>query len=221
MVDVIKKQVPLKTQVYEFLKEQIIVGRIKPGERLIEEKVSEDLQVSRSPIREAIRMLEKDGLLVVKPSGGVTVAKPTIDDFRHLYECRVEMEPLAAYYAAIRRSKEQLEVIRGNLLLQMGKTTENKNLKNVHDANVYFHESIVAGSKNPFLVSMLAQLRGVNSFYRKSIVEENPRHVEEATQEHEQIFKAIENQDAEEARRLMKAHIESDFNLFMKDTKQL
>jgi DNA-binding GntR family transcriptional regulator len=219
IVQVVKKQATLKTQVYDYLKEQILLGGLKPGERLVEEKISEELQVSRSPIREAIRMLEKDGLLLVKPSGGVTVVQPTIEDYQHLFECRVEMEPLAAYYAAQRRSKEQLESIRG-YLLQMGKISETNNLKNVHDANVNFHESIVTASANPFLVTMLAQLRGVNSFYRKSILEEKPLHLEEAIHEHQQIFQAIVDQDANEAKRLMRAHIENDYNLYMRLSKQ-
>jgi DNA-binding GntR family transcriptional regulator len=219
IVQVVKKHATLKTQVYDFLKEQIILGGHKPGERLIEEKISEELQVSRSPIREAIRMLEKDGLLLVKPSGGVTVVQPTIEDFKHLFECRVEMEPLGAYYAAQRRSHEQLETIRG-YLLQMGNISEKNNLKKVHDVNVNFHEAIVASSDNPFLVTMLAQLRGVNSFYRKSILEENPLHIEEAKHEHHQIFQAVLDQDANEAKRLMRLHIESDYNLFMKLSMQ-
>jgi DNA-binding GntR family transcriptional regulator len=219
LVKVIKKQATLKSQVYDYLKEQIIMGGVKPGERLIEEKISEELQVSRSPIREAIRMLEKDGLLLVNQTGGVTVVQPSIEDFQHLYECRVEMEPLAAYYAAKRRSEEQLEVIQA-YLLQMGKITQDNNLKNLHDANVNFHEAIVAASANPFLVSMLAQLRGVNSFYRKSILEENPLHIEEAIHEHQQIFQAIIDQDSQKAKSLMKAHIESDYNLFIRFSTQ-
>jgi DNA-binding GntR family transcriptional regulator len=214
IVQVVKKRATLKTQVYDYLKESIIMGGLVAGERLIEEKISEELQVSRSPIREAIRMLEKDGLLLVNSSGGVTVVEPTIQDYLHLYECRIEMEPLAAFYAAERRSYEQLESIR-TFLLQMDKITEINNLKKVHDANVNFHEAIVVASSNHFLVSMVSQLRGVNSFYRKSILEEYPLHMEHAMNEHQQIFQAIVDQDAEEARRLMKAHIESDYMLFM------
>lgn len=209
-----KKRATLKTQVYDYLKEQIIMGALKPGERLIEEKISEELQVSRSPIREAIRMLEKDGLLHVNASGGVTVVKPTIQDYQQLFECRVEMEPLAAFYAAMRRSSEQLKSIRASLL-QMGKITENNNIKKVHDANVNFHEAIVISSGNQFLVSMISQLRGVNSFYRKSILEENPYHAEHVIHEHQQIFQAIVDQDADTAKRLMRDHIENDYKLFM------
>jgi len=211
---VIKKST-LKDQVYEFLKEGIILGRIKPGERLIEENVAEELQVSRSPIREAVRMLEKDGLLNVQKSGGVTVVEPSLEDFRNLYECRVEMESLAAYYAAERRSSEQLEEMRVHILT-MGKITSESYLKLAHDTNVSFHESIVRASGNSFLVSMTAQLRGVNSFYRKAILEFDPRHMTNAFTEHQQIFQSIVDQDKNKARKLMKLHIEGDYKLFMK-----
>lgn len=195
------------------------MGDLKPGERLIEEKISDELKVSRSPIREAIRMLEKEGLLLVNSSGGVTVIQPSIQDFQYLFECRVEVEPLAAYYAAQRRSQDQLETIRG-YLLQMGKITETNTLKKVHDANVNFHEAIVKASLNPFLVSMITQLRGVNSFYRKSFLVENEMYAEGAMRDHQRIFQAIVDQDADEAKRLMRSHIESDFNSFVRFREQ-
>ncbi|MEI4768136.1 GntR family transcriptional regulator [Psychrobacillus sp. FJAT-51614] len=209
-----KKGTTLKNQVYDYLKEQIIMGRLNPGERLIEEKISEELQVSRSPIRESIRMLEKDGLLHVNASGGVTVVEPTIQDYQQLFECRVEMEPLAAFYAAQRRSSEQVKSIRTSLL-RMGKITEKNNIKKVHDSNEDFHEAIVTSSGNKFLVSMISQFRGVNSFYRKSILEENPYHAEHVIYEHQQIFQAIVDQDAELAKSLMRDHIMNDYKLFM------
>lgn len=208
----IKKNPNLKTQVYNYLKNQIMTGKLRPGERLIEEKISNDLEVSRSPIRESIRMLEKDGLLKVKKTGGVTVVKPTMQDFQHMYECRVEMEPLSSFYAAKRRSSEQLETIRAALLkgknFEIGSTSKDDELLN-------FHEAIVQASNNQWLISMVSHLRGINGFYRKSIIEENPFHVEQAYIEHQKIFQAIVDQDSEGARKYMKIHIESDYNLFM------
>ncbi|KAA0966852.1 GntR family transcriptional regulator [Sporosarcina sp. ANT_H38] len=219
MTKTVIKKSTLTSQVYEHLKEDIILGRINPGERLIEEKIAEELQVSRSPIREAVRMLEKDGLLSVNKSGGVTVVKPSIEDFRYLYECRVEIESLAAYYAAERRSAEQLEEIRLHIL-KMEKVTSDNYLKNVYDVNVSFHESIVRASGNPFLISMTSQLRGVNSLYRKAILEFDPKRVVDASAEHLQIFQAIVDQDNKRARKLMKQHIEEDYKLFMKSAMQ-
>jgi len=201
--------------VYKYLKDGIILGQINPGERIVEEKISAELQVSRSPIREAIRMLEKDGLLHVKASGGVTVVEPTVEDFKSLFECRVEMESLATYYAAQRRTPKELEKIRTHLK-EMENITSSKYFTEVNDANASFHEAIVEASKNPFLIKMTTQLRGIGSFYRKAIVDKYPLHVKDVMVEHKKIFQSIVNQDEEEARLHMKQHIENDFKLFMK-----
>ena len=214
MTGAIIKRNTLKTQVYKYLKDAITSGGIRPGDRLIEEKIASDLQVSRSPIREAIRMLEKDGLLLVNSTGGVTVVEPTVEDYQSLFECRVEMESLAAFYAAKRRSEEELEQIHMNLLDSNQLSTPN-NLSNVNEANLDFHNAIVKASRNSFLVSMIAQLRGVNSFYRKAILENYPQHIKNALVEHEAIYNAIANQDADAARFHMKSHIENDYKMFM------
>lgn len=68
--------------------------------------------MSRSPIREAIRRLEKDGLVIVQAQGGVTVYQPTPDDFTHLYECRLSLEPTAAMFAAERRTEAEVRELR-------------------------------------------------------------------------------------------------------------
>lgn len=209
-----QKRETLKSQVYEYLKEAIIYGTIEPGDRLIEEKISSELNVSRSPIREAVRMLEKDGLLSVNKSGGVTVVKPTIEDYRSLFECRVEIEPLAAYYAAQRRSPKMLEEIE-SCFIQAHRTSDEMTLRRINDANHRFHESIVEATGNPFLKSMIIQLRGVSSFYRKAILEGDPMHTENAFLDHQKIYQAIVNQDADAAKHLMREHVKRDYKVFM------
>lgn len=211
----VKKRATLKTQVYEYLKEKIILGDLKPGERLIEEKIAEELNISRSPIREAIQMLEKDRILNVNRSGGVTVVQPTIEDYQYLYECRVVMEPLAAYYAAERCTPEKLEAIRKSLL-RMRDISALKDTKDIREAKIDFHESLAEASLNPFLISIISQFRVINSFYRKAILHETPQHFTEALTEHQNIFQAIADQEPELARRLMKEHIENDYTLFVK-----
>lgn len=219
MSQFVVKKTTLKEQVYEYLKNGIILGKIAPGERLIEEKISETLKVSRSPIREAVRMLEKDGLLDVNATGGVTVVNPTTDDYRHLYEIRVEMESLAAYYAAQRRSQEEITLLE-SYVKAMKKEAIANNLKGLLEVNFKFHESIVCASRNPFLETMTLQLRGVNSFYRKAILEKNPGYAQEALEDHEKIYQALLDQDQDTARELMRQHIERDYQLFMKIAAQ-
>ncbi|WP_339253647.1 GntR family transcriptional regulator [Sporosarcina sp. FSL W8-0480] len=215
MSQFIVKKTTLKDQVYDYLKNGIIMGQIEPGERLIEEKISEILKVSRSPIREAVRMLEKDGLLEVHTTGGVTVVNPSVDDFRNLYEIRVEMESLAAFYAAQRRDDVEVEELK-SYVNEMKEEKANDNFTELLDVNFKFHELIVYASKNPFLVSMTLQLRGVNSFYRKVILEANPGYAEKAYEDHLKIFEAIANQKPEQARQLMRRHIEHDYKMFTK-----
>lgn len=209
-----KKRETLKSQVYEYLKESIIYGDIKPGDRLIEEKISSELDVSRSPIREAVGMLEKDGLLSVNKSGGVTVVKPTIEEYRSLFECRVEIEPLAAYYAAQRRTPKMLEEIESSFI-QANRTSGEMTLRKINNANHRFHESIVEATGNPFLISMIIQLRGVSSFYRKAILEADPLRTENAVLDHQKIYQAIVIQDADAAKHLMREHVKSDYQVFM------
>lgn len=210
----IMKRETLKKQVYEYLREEIITGGIAPGERLIEEKIAKRIQVSRSPIREAIRLLEKDGLVTVNKGGGVTVFNPDIKNFKYLYECRVELEPVAAYYAAKRITKEQIDTLRKQLFFNK-KRSEKYELKTIHDMNTRFHEGIVQASGNPFLIKMISQLRGINSMYRIAILKGNVLRAESAIQEHLKIFEAIVNGYAEEARQYMRDHIVNDYNFYM------
>lgn len=209
----------LKEQVYKYLKNEIIIGELKPGERLIEEKISEQLNVSRSPIREAVRMLEKDGLLNIQQTGGVTVVNPTVEDYRYLFETRVEMESVAAYYAAIRRTDNELKVIKKTIdMMEIEVATGEIN--EILKTNLNFHEMIVTASHNPFLISMTMQLRGINSFYRKAILENNPKYVKGALEDHKKIFQAIDTGNQEAAKASMRAHIEHDYQSFMKIVSQ-
>ncbi|AGT31060.1 GntR family transcriptional regulator [Geobacillus genomosp. 3] len=208
---IVKKET-LKKQVYEYLREEIIAGGFAPGERLVEEKIAKKIQVSRSPIREAIRMLEKEGLVMVNKGGGVTVFSPDMENFQYLYECRVELEPLAAYYAAQRIAKKQVEDLRRHLIWI---DEQPLGLKEILDMNTKFHEGIVTASRNPFLIRMIEQIRGINSLYRVAILKQNMLRMKLAIQEHIQIFEAIERGDADKARECMKEHIVSDYKYYV------
>ena len=205
----------LKDQVYEYLKTEIMSGGLKPGQRVVEEKIAEDLSVSRSPVREAVHLLEKDGLLTFHGTGGLKVSNPTIEDYYYLFECRIEMESLAAYYAAERRSNDEIATMKMCLEIMKSGVKE-RDLKGVLTGNADFHESIVKASHNPFLINLTMQLRGINSFYRRAILENNPSYIESAYKDHEKIFNSIVEQDPEKAKRVMRNHIEKDFDSFKK-----
>lgn len=208
------KRITLKEQVYDFLKQEIISGKIKPGERLIEEKISKDLNVSRSPIREAVRMLEKDGLLNVHVSRGVTVITPDIEDYIHLYEVRASVESLAAYYSAIRRTETELQKMK-ETIIKMEEAIDAGSITKLLKSNQSFHEHVLHSSHNPILVKMTLQLRGINNFYRKAIIESSPFYAKRSLDDHKRIYEIISKQNADLASKAMREHIDNDYNSFI------
>ncbi len=102
---------PLTDQVYGYLRQQILTGHIEPGSRIVESKIARELQVSRSPVREAIRLLHRDGLLVLC-DGGITLFQPSLKDFKDLYELRFAVEPVAARLTAQHISPGDCEICR-------------------------------------------------------------------------------------------------------------
>jgi DNA-binding GntR family transcriptional regulator len=220
MKKVIKRNETLSSQVYEYLREKILIGGLTPGQRLVEERIVEETGVSRSPIREAIRRLEKDGLVVVHLQGGVTVYKPTIHDFTYLYECRLSLEPTAARYAAERRSEGDVSRMR-DMMEKMNALSYQHDAMQIHELNFAFHRLIAEASKNPYLTKMMNELKVLISFYRNAILQVDPKRPETAVAEHETIFQAIAQQDGEGAHKQMEAHIRSDFQLCMDAYRQL
>jgi DNA-binding GntR family transcriptional regulator len=219
MKKIIKRSETLQAQVYEYLREKILYGGIAPGQRLIEERIAEETGVSRSPIREAIRRLEKDGLVEVHAQGGVTVYKPTIEDFTSLYECRLSLEPAAAQYAAERRTEEQVATLE-RMLEEMKQLDYESETRRTHELNFAFHELIAEASKNPYLAKVMRELKVLISFYRNAILQVDPKRPETGIAEHTAIYEAILRKDGEAARRQMEEHIKSDFLLCMDAHRQ-
>lgn len=220
MKKVIKRNETLQSQVYEYLKEKIIIGGLTPGQRLIEEKIVEETGVSRSPIREAIRMLEKDGLVVVQVQGGVTVYKPSVEDFVFLYECRVSLEPSAAMYAAERREDVHIQKLQA-LLDEMKQLSYQDETMKIHELNFAFHQLITEASANPYLSKMMKDLKVLISFYRNAILRNNPKRPETVIDEHASILQAISDKDGPRAKLLMEEHIKSDYQLYVEAYQQL
>lgn len=160
-------------------------------------------------------MLEKDGFLQLTKTGGVRVVQPSLEDFRYLFECRIEMESAAAFYAATRRTEEQLKIIEDSI-----DRFSSVQIDNQSSATNGFHDLIIEASMNTFLIQMLRQVRGVNSFYRKTIVDTNPKRIHPALKEHEEIYIAIANCDQALARKLMRKHIENDYQVFISLTEE-
>jgi DNA-binding GntR family transcriptional regulator len=206
---IIEKSVPFYAQIYHSLREMIFQGVFRPGERIYEAGLAREFQVSRSPVREAVRALEKEGLLVVDGKSRITVYQPTMKDVEEIYQCRMVLESLAARLTAQLASQEELKEIEHNLE-QTRKQIEAKGKDAaVITLNARFHELIIQFSQNRRLQKQLLDLRSLTHFYRVINFQGEGREWQ-IVREHQEVFQWIKERDAKRAARAMEEHIQQD-----------
>ena len=149
---------PLREIVSDALRQAIRDGVLPPGERLMEIPLAEELGVSRTPIREAIRILEQEGLVVMIPRRGTYVADMSLKDVTEVFELRSILEELAAELAAERITNEEIEALEQHLV-EIGNYMNENNLDKVVQADILFHEILYKASRNDRLVEMIHNLR--------------------------------------------------------------
>ncbi|MDN4075481.1 GntR family transcriptional regulator [Fictibacillus terranigra] len=197
----------LYEQVYLSIKDAIIKGRLSPNERLREMKLAEMFNTSRTPIREALRKLERERLVTFESSIGAKVTDLNKETIKSMYECRSVLEGLAARKAALHIQQNdyyQLEeyIILGRQYFQAG------HLERVVEKNTLFHQTIVKLSKNPSLIQMMDQVR--TEIVRYRFITSSVGFRSTGFDEHEAILQSINNRDADKAEELMKNHIQDD-----------
>jgi DNA-binding GntR family transcriptional regulator len=148
---------PLRDQVLAALRKGIISGDYPPGERLTEDRLAEDFGVSRNPVREALRVAEAEGFVVILPRRGAVVASPSSATIHDIFAVRERLEPLAARLAAERATPVQLTTLRA-VLEQARQATELQDLRRVAELNSALHLHILEISGNPWLASIAKAL---------------------------------------------------------------
>ena len=152
----------LREQVVEILRHKILSGEIKPGERIIEAKVAEELKVSRGPLREALRQIEEEGLVVYEAQKGCVVKTMTYEEMQETYLIQSTLEKLAVQMCGGEISKEQDEEMQ-KLVLSMEKAANQKNLYDVIKFDEQFHECIVKTAHSEKLHRIWKILEGGNT----------------------------------------------------------
>ena len=193
----IDEYLPLRDVVFNTLRRAILKGELEPGERLMEIALANKLGVSRTPIREAIRKLELEGLVVMIPRKGAEVARITEKDLRDVLEVRTSLEKLAIELACDRITEDDiydLKLACKNFEESFGKD----DLTTIAEKDVAFHDIIFRSTKNARLIQILNNLRE----YLKD-TQSHDRLVEE----HQRIVDAIIDKNKEEAVRLIQEHI--------------
>ena len=196
---------PLRDVVFNTLREAILKGDLKPGERLMELQLASKLGVSRTPIREAIRMLEQEGLAVTTPRKGAEVAKMTLKDMEDVLEIRDALDELAVRIACQKISDEQLKQLEDMKEL-FEKSTQTGNVKKIAEADVTFHDVIYEATTNPKLVTLLNNLREQVYRYRVEYIKD-PKNYPTLIAEHEAILESLKNRDVKNAVEAMHVHV--------------
>jgi len=198
---------PLRDVVFNALREAILRGDLKPGERLMEIQLANKLGVSRTPIREAIRMLEQEGLAVTMPRKGAEVAKMTLKGMEDVLEIRAALDELACQLACQRITEEQLQ-----RLEQKKKDFElslkTANVKKIAEADVNFHDIIYEATGNPKLVFMLNNLREQVYRYRVEYLKKSENYPV-LIKEHEAIYQSLMEHSMENATLAIREHVEN------------
>lgn len=190
--------------VTDTLRQAILSGRFQPGQRLTEVGLANSFDVSRNPVREALRVLEVEGLVEINPRKGARVALLSTDEIQEIIELRAELEGMSAKYAA-RRCSDEARAKLQNLLDEGDDALATGDNAVLRDLNQLFHNRIALAGKNRFLASIMKALNEKTQWIFSNRPEPNAG---ESWKEHAAILRAIVSADAELAAILAIRHVE-------------
>ena len=206
MLDIDKKdQRPLRMVVYDELKMRILTGQIAAGERMMEEETSRDLGVSRTPVREAFKRLEKEGLVIIKPRRGAFATQMAKKDLMEILDVRESLESMAAGQACERMTKAQKEKLR-SVCEKHKKAVANNPYKQMVKYDTEFHQLLVEGSRNKTLINFVEQLQELVLRFRY-IYYDKTESAANVAAEHGNILEAILEGDVDKTIAETKKHI--------------
>lgn len=201
---------PLRDVVFHTLRDAILKGELKPGERLMEMHLADKLGVSRTPIREAIRMLEKEGLAVTVPRKGAHVAGMTEKDLGDVLEIRDALDELAVTKACEKIDEDGLAALK-KAMIAFENATKSGDVRKIVSADEAFHDVIYRITDNPKLENIVSNLREQMYRYRYEYVKGDADYSQLVT-EHAEILEGLRKKDREYVKKIMHIHLENQMN---------
>ena len=214
----INEYLPLRDVVFNTLRQAIITGEFAPGERLMEIVLAERLGVSRTPVREAIRKLELEGLVVMVPRKGAEVARITEKSLKEVLEVRCALEELGVILACRRITDEGKEELK-KAHQEFKKAVESKDFLEIATKDEAFHECIFESTDNKRLLQIINNLKEQMYRYRMEYVKDIGYH-EKLVKEHEEMLDAITSGNEKKAEEIMKKHIHDQEEMILKNIHQ-
>ncbi|MHB1404427.1 MAG: GntR family transcriptional regulator [Desulfitobacteriaceae bacterium] len=204
---------PIRETVFSTLRNAILDGKLRPGERLVERDIAEKLGISRTPIREAIRKLELERLVVHIPRKGVVVAGFSKEEVMEILAIRSVLEGLICRFAAEKIEDKQIERLE-YLLEQINQEHQKGNVKKVNTLHDKFHETVYRAAESPRLYDLFSTL---GEYIRKfaQIGYTKPGRTEKAIKEHQEILNSLRNRDAKQAESMAVKHVENSREAYL------
>ena len=195
----------LGQHVFENLRQAILRGDIAPGQRLVESRIADALGISRTPVREAIHKLEREGAIGRLPRGGFSVMGLTREEIEETFGIRSLLESYAARLAAMKHQAKELRPLEDKIetfqaILDRGQ------LETLARVNTEFHDLLYALSRSPKLIKMIHDLRDQIYRFRKALLKKKAM-AKISNHDHRQMLKAMKERDADEVERLVREHI--------------
>lgn len=198
---------PLRDVVFNNLRKAILMGQLKPGERLLEVHLAHKLGVSRTPVREAIRKLELEGLVITIPRHGAEVAQITEKGLNDVLEVRRALDALSVELACDRITDGEIEALK-KACDEFESAVEKKDTSIIARADVALHDIIVQAAGNQRLQQMINNLAEQMYRYRFVYIMDESQH-ETLVAEHREIYESIACRDRKRASRAAKLHIDN------------
>lgn len=196
----------LKNKVYSQIKENILDRSLNPGEKLNEKEISQELNVSRTPVREAFALLHQEGLVKIKQNKGAYVTKISIDDLIEILEIREVLEGLAVKNFTINATKDKIIKLK-NIINPFTEDNIEDRIEEYNDANVKFHDFIINNSQNQRLILLYKNLYNHQSIAKELRVIAKTKRAKASLKEHIEIIELIEKKEEKKAEEKMKDHI--------------
>jgi len=201
----VRKHKSLVESIVEDLQDKIIREQLEPGQRIVESELCEKMGISRSPLREAFRVLESQGFLVHEPRKGMHVSRVSLEELENIYVIRANLESLATCLAVKNGDPKVLEELR-RLHQEMIKAAGEDDTGAYHSLNLRFHQALTKASRNKRLIELIDTFVKQTSRYRV-VVFSTPGKLQASIQNHVDIILSFEKGDAEEAERMRKTAI--------------
>lgn len=211
----VNKRKSLREEVYDSLRRSIIHGKLKGGQRLIEETLAHQVGISRTPVREAFHKLERDDLVVRLPKGGFSVKQFTRDDVEEIFGIRSALESYAAYLATIHITPEKLALLERKAE-ESEKALESQDFDKVVQLHTEFHEILYKSAKSRKLVEMINNFSDYFYRYRSALIHTENGFKYSLT-DHRRMIEGMKRKNPRLVERLVRNHLERGKEIILKE----